>query len=263
MAQIIVNLSGVEIPYTDKTLVIGASCGIQVHNGGVITTVPTGLTEDEVNALITEAGIGTPQLPANVVTADSGGYLYLNGVKMPNLAVAGSMLVEDTVEVANGLTVDADIHDVNGGLFATQTWVTQQAYAKQADLVQHASNDATSWAMVQGQISDLQNQIADLKASIQNEMLSGTSTDITNMTYTVDSALGGRITGKGTQTLGLLGIVVAATGTVTVNGTTVYDNTTLLSVGATPTLNADVPNGAIIVSSGMASLTFTPYIPTA
>lgn len=111
------------------------------------------------------------------------------------------------------------------------------------------------------QIANLSQQILNIKASIQNQIPDTANTvSIANSTYTVTSTLGGQLVGKGTVVLGLLGIKVASTGTVTVNGTNVYDNTSLLGVGTVETLTTDVYDGDVIVSDGMASLTFTPYI---
>lgn len=111
------------------------------------------------------------------------------------------------------------------------------------------------------QIANLSQQILNIKASIQNQIPdTANMVNIPNTTYNVTSTLGGQLVGKGSTTLGLLGIKVASTGTVTVNGTNVYDNTSLLGVGTVETLTTDVYDGDVIVSDGMASLTFTPYI---
>ncbi len=111
------------------------------------------------------------------------------------------------------------------------------------------------------EIADLQQQILDLKASIESKVLDDSnSVDITNTIYTVTNELGGRLNGVGVRTIGLLGIVLLSTGIVTLNLTEIYNNTSLLTVGDAPLLSREVKNGDSIVSTGMETLIFTPYI---
>lgn len=109
-------------------------------------------------------------------------------------------------------------------------------------------------------VGDLQSQINDAQATISNKTVANvTPIDITNTSYTVNNALGARITGQGSQVLGLLGITVASTGTVSVNGTQVYNNTALLS-GTPEILSINVDNGAVISSSGMSYVDVYLYV---
>lgn len=115
---------------------------------------------------------------------------------------------------------------------------------------------------LQNQNLILQNKINDLEASVQNKTIANQSPiDITNMaSYTVNNALGARLSGQGIRTIGLLGIVVLSTGTVTVNGTQVYDNTSLLSIGDAAVLSINVADGTVISSSGMEYVDITNYV---
>lgn len=113
-------------------------------------------------------------------------------------------------------------------------------------------------------ISDLQNQINNLEASVTNKTIAGvTPIDITNETYTVNNELGARVTGQGAKVLGLLGISVASTGIVTFNplpsGVKNYDNTALLS-GDAEVFSYNIPDGTTITSSGMSYVTVYNYI---
>lgn len=113
-------------------------------------------------------------------------------------------------------------------------------------------------------IGTMQQMIADLEASIQNKTIANqTSIDITNTTYTVDNALGARVTGQGNQVLGLLGITVASTGTVTFSplpaGVENYNNTALLS-GTPVVFSYNVPDGTVITSSAMKYVTLYNYV---
>ncbi len=117
-------------------------------------------------------------------------------------------------------------------------------------------------------INILKGDVLDIQHSIQNQVLDPDPThvvDIVNTSYTVTSPLGGRLQGIGYTLLGLLGVKVLSTGTIDItytNGSTVreYDNTSLLGVGPANPFTLDVNDGDVIVSSGMDSLTFTPYI---
>lgn len=113
-------------------------------------------------------------------------------------------------------------------------------------------------------INNLQNQILDIKAGIDGKILDTSNTiSIEDSTYTIANDLGGRLSGVGFTTIGLLGIRVVSTGTVdiTVNDTTtrVYDNTSILAVGEAEPFSLDVAKDTIVVSASMAQLTFTPY----
>lgn len=113
-------------------------------------------------------------------------------------------------------------------------------------------------------IGVMQQMIADLQASIQNKTIANqASIDITNTTFTVDNTLGARITGQGNQVLGLLGITVASTGTVTFtplpDGVENYNNTALLS-GTPVVFSYNVPDGTVIASSGMKYVTLYNYV---
>lgn len=119
-----------------------------------------------------------------------------------------------------------------------------------------------------GQVK-IENELLDIRKSLQNLILDTTNTvtvvdsdnaiDITSGgTFTVASALGGRLTGSGVTILGLLGIKVGGTGKVSVNNVIVYDNTSLLST-TIPDLVIDVENEDIITTTGMKKLVFTPY----
>ena len=120
----------------------------------------------------------------------------------------------------------------------------------------------------QQMIGSLQNNILDIKASIDNKILDPEPThvqSILNGTYTVTNSLGGRLNGKGYVLLGLLGVKLVSTGIVDVtytNGKTIreYDNTALVGAGEANPFVLDIDIGTVIVSSGMDSLTFTPYV---
>ncbi len=137
-----------------------------------------------------------------------------------------------------------------------------------------ADTDSPFFKMVQQvtvnqqMIGSLQNDILNVKASIDNKVLDSDPNhieDILNTTYIVSNSLGGRLNGIGYVLLGLLGVKLVATGTVDItytNGTTIreYDNTALVGAGEANPFVLDVDAGTKIVSSGMAGLTFTPYI---
>lgn len=117
-------------------------------------------------------------------------------------------------------------------------------------------------------VNSLEGQVLDIKAQIANKILdpdAGHIVNIEDTTYTVTSALGGRLNGIGFTTLGLLGVRLISTGIVDVtytSGNTVreYDNTSLLGAGPANPFTLDVDPGTIITSSAMSELTFTPYI---
>lgn len=115
-------------------------------------------------------------------------------------------------------------------------------------------------------IVNLQNQILDLKAGIDNKTIDGQSPiDIQSAAggggYTVVNELGGRLVGQGVTSIGLLGIKLISTGRVSVNGVVVYDNTSLVGVGDGEILNIDVNDGDIITTdSNMSYLTVTNYV---
>lgn len=108
---------------------------------------------------------------------------------------------------------------------------------------------------------DLQNQIYDLQASISNKTIADQDPiDITNQTYIVNNELGARLSGQGIRTIGLLGVTVLSTGTVDVNGTEVYNNTSLLGIGDPEVLSINVADGTTITSSGMSYVHITNYV---
>lgn len=111
------------------------------------------------------------------------------------------------------------------------------------------------------QVSIMQTQILDLKSGIDGKTLNaGDSQDITNITFTVPDELGGRVNGQGIRVLSVLGVTVISTGTVTLDGNTIYDNSSLLGVGPASILNTDVAHNSIIISTGMDNLSYTPYV---
>lgn len=103
--------------------------------------------------------------------------------------------------------------------------------------------------------ANLQAQILDIKASLNNKVLDSTVTDITNTTYTVNNLLGARV-----EVLGL-NLLLGSTGVLTVNGESKYDNTGLLSLLApVPIGLIEVEDGDVIVSSGCSYAKITNYI---
>lgn len=138
-------------------------------------------------------------------------------------------------------------------------------YATEQELTDHKTNDTEKYSAMYDalnlQNASLQDQILDLKAGISNKTLTGsTTTDIKNTTYTVNAPLGARLQGQGVRNVSLLGITLLSTGTVDVQGERIYDNTSLIGVGAASILSTDVNDGDVIVSSGMSYLQITPYI---
>lgn len=128
------------------------------------------------------------------------------------------------------------------------------------DFSNHVIQDIGSWKYLYNKILSLENTILDIKANNDNKILNTDSTvNIENTTYTINNEYGGRITGVGSKVVGLLGLTVLSTGVVTIDDKEEYNNAALLSGPAEP-FTKDVDNGATIISSGMESLIFTPYI---
>lgn len=118
----------------------------------------------------------------------------------------------------------------------------------------------------QNTIAALQTQLYNLNARIDNKVLDTTnSVSILNTSYEVTNTLGGRISGVGFTTLGIIGIRLISTGAVSITGESgvplsIYDNTDLLAVGEAEPLVYDIMTGEVVIeSSGMANLIFTPY----
>lgn len=134
-----------------------------------------------------------------------------------------------------------------------------------AELSAHSAHDLNA---IQGamdamnlQVANLQSQILDIKSGISNKTITGqTAVDIKNTTYTVSNPLGARLQGQGVRTVNLLGITVLSTGDVSVQGTQVYDNSSLLAVGPAEILSMDVNDGDVITSNGMSYLNITNYV---
>lgn len=136
-------------------------------------------------------------------------------------------------------------------------------------MIDHRTDDTekygTMYNLSQTRYNELKTEVLDLQASITNKTINGqTPIDISSPSssggYTVVSTLGGRLVGQGVRTIGLLGIVLLSTGTVSVNGTEVYNNTSLIGIGDAEILNIDVEDGDVITSSGMGYLTVTNYV---
>lgn len=117
--------------------------------------------------------------------------------------------------------------------------------------------------------ADMKARLLDIEARLDNMTVadpvvlidSDQGIDITaGGQYSVTNTFGGRITGEGVTTLGLLGLTVLATGIVNVNGNEVYNNTALLGVRPDP-LVMTVNQGDVIEAIGMRHLIYTAYVP--
>ncbi len=118
---------------------------------------------------------------------------------------------------------------------------------------------------MQAQIDANKQMSLDINARMSNKKPSGTMTPIltesTGSGYIVpeNNGLGGRIHGKGINAiLGSTGVVNVQNAEGTIE---VYNNLGLLSLLApVPVLVEDVTDGDIVTSSGMAELSYEPYI---
>lgn len=117
---------------------------------------------------------------------------------------------------------------------------------------------------LQQQINTLTATVLALNARMDNKVLDpANKQDIeaasqgAGWTAPENTGLGWQITGAGVNAL------LANTGLVTVNGETVFDNRGALGLelGEEPMTPYDINDGDIVVSSGMANLYATPYIP--
>ncbi len=210
----------------------------------------------QVNSLISQS-TGTFQSDINNLNSEID--LIENAITAMNTAIASAIeLDHQVVDTEYQTQVNTPI-DKN----TTEQLVTA------TELSKHSERDLTmisyTFNTLNNTIGNLQNQILDIKSTIDNKKLDSNSVDIKNITYNVNNSLGGRISGIGYVLLGVLSIRLVSTGIIDITSNTettnVYDNTSLLTVGAAQPITLDVNNGDIIVSSGMDSLIFTPYIP--
>lgn len=213
---------------------------INYHNSGQQYTVTNAL-----GGLLTVTFTNSEQ--------DWGGSIYINGVERYN---SDGLVYGDTTKYYH--LNDGDMIYVFGFVStATFTpYIADPNSQMQQMLVSINNNTST--------ISNLQSQILNIQASISNKTINGqTAVDIktqSQSSYTFSNELGGRLVGQGVRTIGLLGITVLSTGTVSVNGVEVYNNTSLIGVGDAEILNMDINDGDVITSSGMNTLTVTNYV---
>lgn len=204
------------------------------------------------------------------ITNELGGVLLCMIQDQPNLS--SILHVNNEVEYSSsGLMPNIPIKkyfEVSNGSIVYNTNMAGVAYypytadpSSQMQLVISQLNSTKNTVL------SLQNQINDLGASVQNKTIANQSPiDATNTTFTVDNALGARLSGQGVRTVSLLGITILSTGTVDVNPavngqTRVYDNTSLLGIGAADVLSINIPDGTVVTSSGMEYVDITYYVP--
>lgn len=206
-----------------------------------------------------------PQGTLYAVSAPQGGLLTVKALNENGFYTAVTIVGRsgwNSDGLIEGISITKYFRLLNGD----QVQVDNASMATFTPAIEDPDN-ATRIAMqaMQDEIADNKKALLDINARMSNKKPSGTMTPIESASqgagYTVpeNNGLGGRIHGKGINALlGSTGVVNVQNAQGTIE---VYNNLGLLSLLApVPVLVEDVMDGDIVTSSGMAELSYEPYI---
>jgi hypothetical protein len=196
-------------------------------------------------------------------TASMWGYASINGIRVSANTDYGGGSICDIFPVSAGDSLRIDI----GGTFSIYyvrfyppssvkldpTTFNLDGYVEDPTFEDHRSTDLRRWQ----EVADLRALVYELQAQIANKT-TGVPVDIktpaaTTAGYTVNNTLGGVVNFSAT-------LLILGSATLSVNGTEVWSAAGLSLLSQTYNDSYVVNNGDVVTTSGMNTITFTPYV---